>query len=333
MLNPDAQDYWRALILYGKNQSTYKMALGQLLIKYANRNSAKVPMDELAEDFLGVYEERTKSGKPQIMMLGRQTFVEQEIDKLRAGVGSREKSVQIVKEKALKNMVLQKFHTVFNRPVPEPFYTLSDDQRHLFLQDSLLGVFADHQNGVLGDELLSRWDLLEHGFSDSKRAEQIDVDEKLEYVRKAESRIPLTPLIPVLNGYQRGRCFYCGEELYSPIHVDHVIPFAAVWHNEIWNLVLAHEQCNESKSDNIPPKHFVENLIARNEFVLRSDLPLKEELKKVLGSTPKLRREKVESQYSYARKKIVRVWGGNDKYDPKRDLFYKSWIIHLGNVQ
>lgn len=333
MITPTDKDYWRAIVLYGKNQSTYKMALSQLLINYANRNFTKIPMDELSGDFLDTYESRVKAGRPQNKTRGRQTYVEQEIHNLTAGVQSREKSLEIVKEKALKNMVLQKFHTLFNRPIPKPFYVLSDDQRYLILQDNLLNLFGDKQNFTLNRELLSRWDLLEHAFADAKHEESLEIDEKLEYVRRRERRLNLTPLIPVLNGYQQGRCFYCGESLYDPIHVDHVIPYQAIQHNEIWNLVLTHEACNEDKSDNIPPLHFIENLISRNEFVLKSELPLKEELKKVLGNTPEQRRKKIENQYIFAKKKIVRVWGGHEKYNPAQDSFYRSWIKHLGNLQ
>ena len=106
----------------------------------------------------------------------------------------------------------------------------------------------------------------------------------------------------------------------------------AIQHNEIWNLVLSHEACNEDKSDNIPPLQFIENLIARNEFVLQSQLPLREELKKVLGNTPQERRHKVETQYVAAKKKIVRIWGGTEKYDPAQDSFYRSWIRYIGNL-
>lgn len=333
MLNPTSRDYWRAIILYGKNQSTYKMALGKLLIGYAVRNVSKISMDELAGDFLRIYEERLKSGKPQNKTLGRQTYVEQEIDNMKAGIQKREEAIYVVREKALKNMVLQKFHTVFNRPVPRPFYKFTEDQRHLLLQDDLLEMFSDRQDQSLNAELDSRWDLLEHGFADFKRTESLDVDERLQYVRRREKRILLTPLIPVLNGYQQGRCFYCGEELYPPVHVDHVIPYQAVKHNEIWNLVLAHQFCNEDKSDNIPPRHFVDNLIMRNEFVLKSELPLKDELKKVLGSTPQVRKEKVQGQYFFAKRKIGRIWRGHDKYDPANDPFYRSWVRYLGNIQ
>ena len=73
----------------------------------------------------------------------------------------------------------------------------------------------------------------------------------------------------------------------------HVIPWSAVEHDEIWNLVLAHVDCNKWKLDHLPPKPFVEKLIQRNEIVLQSDLPLKEELKKVLGNSPKKRMEQI----------------------------------------
>ena len=329
---PTDKDYWRGIVLYGKNQSTYKMALGEILLNYAKQNHAKISMTELSEDFLATYENRIKSGKPQNKTLGRQTYVEQEILKLRADSQKREDSIEIIKEKALKNMVLQKFHTLFNKPIPKPFYTISDDQNYLLLQDNLIDLFSDKNDQTLRDELHSRWDLLEHAFADSKHEESLDIDEQLEFVRRREKRLPLTPLIPVLNGYQQGRCFYCGEQLYEPIHVDHVIPYQAIQHNEIWNLVLSHEACNEGKSDNIPPLQFIENLIARNEFVLQSQLPLREELKKVLGNTPQERRHKVEYQYVAAKKKIVRIWGGTEKYDPAQDSFYRSWIRYIGNL-
>ena len=38
MFEPTSKDFWRAIILYGSNMSTYKMGLGHLLINYANKN-------------------------------------------------------------------------------------------------------------------------------------------------------------------------------------------------------------------------------------------------------------------------------------------------------
>jgi len=54
------------------------------------------------------------------------------------------------------------------------------------------------------------------------------------------------------------------------------------------------------KSNHLPQKHFVQKLIDRNEFVLQSDLPLKEELRKVLGVIPEQREQMIWGQYKIA---------------------------------
>ena len=93
---------------------------------------------------------------------------------------------------------------------------------------------------------------------------------------------------------------------------------------QIWNLVLSHKFCNQDKSDNLPPKPFVEALFVRNEYVLDSNLPLREKLRLVVKKTPKERWEQIQEAYRFANKKIGnRFWGGNKKYDPREDPFYK----------
>lgn len=331
MIELTDKDYWRFLILYGKNQSTYKMALGSSLIKFGNANSdKKILLDDLAQDFYNIYKNRLKNEKPQLMTLGRKTVVESTLEEVKIGKISYEDALENIKINALQNMVLQKFHTLNTKKIPRPFYRLSDDKRYLHLNDNLFTVFADKQNNELLDELDSRWSLLEHGFSDARKGESLEIDEHLQYVRNKEKRTNLTKLIPVLQGYQQNQCFYCGQELYNPIHVDHVIPYQAIQHNEIWNLVLAHEFCNEDKSDNIPQKHFIASLISRNEFVLKSDLPLKDELKKVLGKTSTERRINIEKDYGFAKRKIVRMWRGKEDFDPQRITSYKKLVRTLG---
>ncbi len=61
-------------------------------------------------------------------------------------------------------------------------------------------------------------------------------------------------------------CFYCGEDLKfdGTTHVDHVIPYDYVGETELWNAVLACQQCNCAKLDRLPPKRFVDALIEQN---------------------------------------------------------------------
>jgi len=330
MFQPTSKDFWRAIILYGDNMSTYKMGLGDLLINYANKNVQKIPLRDLSEDFLDLYQDRTKNGKPQSrrkIVNGIETgltYVEQESRKIQQDDKKKEKSVDVVLEKALKNMVLKKFHTIFKRQIPDPFYEVTNS--HLILQDNLLNIFTDQQNKPMNQELFSRWDLLEFGFENTRGEESIEVDFDSEIVIKKNQRSQISRLRPILNGYQRGKCFYCGLDLDGTIDVDHVIPWSAIHHDEIWNLVLAHDECNKQKLAYLPPKPFVEKLIQRNEIVLQSDLPLKEELKKVLGNTPVKRNETVWSQYTIAKNTGLTIWGGSDKFNPANDDFYKTWI-------
>ena len=79
-------------------------------------------------------------------------------------------------------MVLQKFHTVFNKQIPKPFYTISDNGNYLILQNNLLQIFADNDTQYLDNELSSRQDLLEYGFEIERQNESLDIDEKLEFV-------------------------------------------------------------------------------------------------------------------------------------------------------
>ena len=327
---PTPTDYWRALILYGKNQSTYKIALGRLLLHYASANNDRIDMDIVASDFFDQYFERCKSGKPQLAWKGRSTYVEQQIHEINVGKKKKEGSLEFIKENALKNMVFRHFNVLNNNPIKEPFFSLSEDSRYLIIHPNLLSL-ADNkeQPVILHNELSSRWDLLEHAFEQTNNADTLDVDEYLKHILTKVQRSNLTNLIPTLNGYQQNRCFYCGEELYD-IHVDHVIPRQALLHDEIWNLVLAHGMCNLDKQDYLPPPRYIDNLIERNEFLIKSLHPIKDTLIRQLGNSPAQRKSKIIKEYQYAKGKIGREWPRKGRYDPSKDQFYRGWVRYLG---
>ena len=153
-----------------------------------------------------------------------------------------------------------------------------------------------------------------------------------EYIINKEERKDLTPLRPVLDQYQHNTCFYCGLELYEPIHVDHVIPYQAILHHQVWNLVLSHKACNLDKLDFIVSYDFIKKLKERNEFVLKSDLPLKQHLKKGLGNSYQERSQKVDKQYDYAKRKIIRMWGGSDNFDPSKDEIWKKYVRAINEL-
>jgi 5-methylcytosine-specific restriction endonuclease McrA len=69
---------------------------------------------------------------------------------------------------------------------------------------------------------------------------------------------------------QRGKCFYCSSYALSKPEVDHVLPWSYVLEDKTWNLVLACQKCNGSKSDQLPEISSIEKLIARNSSFIGS---------------------------------------------------------------
>ncbi len=89
-------DFWRALILYGKNASTYKMGLGKCLLSYSHQNKDRISLDDLAHDFYKLYVERVKDNKPQGSIKGRETYLEQEIKKVLWAGKSESEAIEII---------------------------------------------------------------------------------------------------------------------------------------------------------------------------------------------------------------------------------------------
>jgi CRISPR/Cas system Type II protein with McrA/HNH and RuvC-like nuclease domain len=140
----------------------------------------------------------------------------------------------------------------------------------------------------------------------------------------------VTHLRSVLHGYQQGRCFYCGEVIPTGAgHVDHVIPRQFVQHDEPWNLVLAHALCNEQKSDLLPSERSIAMLAVRNEHLIASNHPLKQQLTVQLGSTPEQRRQTVLHTYQDAKQVMPHTWEQVRRFDPATDVLYQTVIRRL----
>jgi hypothetical protein len=68
--------------------------------------------------------------------------------------------------------------------------------------------------------------------------------------------------------FQGTKCFYCELEVEKNLHVDHVIPWSFVLEDRAWNLVLACEACNCSKTDRTPDDLSLSTLNERNARLL-----------------------------------------------------------------
>jgi 5-methylcytosine-specific restriction endonuclease McrA len=289
------QDYWRAVVLYGNNVATYKIALAACLIEFAEAGATHISMNELAASFFRRYLERLAHGLPQLSNPARKTVLERTVEAYHTGTLTESAAIEQVARQGFTDVVPR-----FHEATPTG----------LVLTDNLLAVFR-RTRPDLQAEVVSRWDLLEAAFAMHLPVEVLGTDEHQLYRTNGYNRIDITGTHPVLNGYQNGSCFYCGGALDGEaIHVDHVIPRTFLQHDEIWNLVLAHEVCNLAKGSLLPARPYLEKLSERNEYYIASNHPIKRHLVHQMGDTPARRRDFLERTYCKAERVLIHVWQG-----------------------
>jgi hypothetical protein len=327
-------DFWNAIIFYGLNSATYKLALGDILLNFAEKNTAHVRWELLAQSFLDAYKTRLKKNDsmPQQVNPARLTIMERIIAEENAGRLSYEEAIAEVGRSAF-NDVIPRFHSIGQDKtfIKDKFYE-ADFGKSLVLKDGIfeLGLKNIH---TLHEELDARWSLLEGAFAIRRTQSQLLNDERLIYLENGYSRTNLTNTIPFLITYQGHSCFYCAQEMAPDnIDVDHVLPRQVVCHDEIWNLVLSHHFCNQLKTDKLIATHYLEKLVARNENIMGSNHPWKQKIEHQLGRTPAERARTLRQHYETVKNILGNYyWGGTDNYIPENDQFFKNLITRLNN--
>lgn len=292
---PTLDANWRAVVLFGRNVASYKFALAKTLLGLADSADDRVPLEELAAPFarhlcehLKVVDKQTTSRSSKFLDACR-AFNRGELpEDALIGTTARLGFVN----------VLDAFHVVGSGPVPIRFF---HDERGgnrggagaIRLTDDLRRLAGSLQGGGLADEAEARWRLVETAWQlelpRAGVAVQADAAQDLLFVDAAERRIRRTALTRVrgaLNGYQRGRCFYCRAE--TPLaasDVDHFFPWVLKERGEmpdadgVWNLVLACRVCNRGergKFTAVPSPHLLARLHERNNWLVDSHHPLRE---------------------------------------------------------
>jgi hypothetical protein len=327
------EDYWRALILYGLNQSTYKIALGKSLISFVDKGLTTVDWETLSREFLSQYEGRLNVAEPmpQLGTPGARTSMERICLNLKIGKLTETQAVDEVGLEAFLD-VIPRFHNLGrDQRLQGQFYSF-EQGRSLKLKDSLFRVVQASREDLL-QELDARWGLLEGAFSITGGDYVLANDVLETYLKSGYPRKNLTRNAPFLQGYQGNTCFYCGAEMsLNNRHVDHVLPRHIINHDEIWNLVLAHDLCNEQKSGKLVSQHFLTKLITRNENIMGSNHPWKSKIAQGLGATPEVRKSTITLHYENCRTVIgSNYWGGSDGYNPETDGFYRRFMTVLNN--
>ena len=321
--DPQIEDYWRGIILFGRNVASYKFSLAKSLLELNQQSGQLIKLSDLAPVFAKHICEHLKES-PKQTTSASSTFLE---SCRRYGIDGNDQGKLI--EETVKlgfNNVIDAFHVVGTGEVQKKFYI---DERKQNSGIRITDEFSQLVNGVQSSNLLveveSRWRLVERawelGVSRSLIAVEHDQsNNQLFTFDSAKRRKDVTSCRSALNGYQKGKCFYCFIDIRvddgSDVDVDHFFPdtlkkddFKQI--DGVWNLVLSCVSCNRGaggKFDKIPQINLLGRLSRRNEFLIGSNHPLRETLVSQTGTTVIERNIFLNDFYNRAKARLFHIW-------------------------
>ena len=204
------------------------------------------------------------------------------------------------------------------------------------LTDDLFRLNEKYQYRNLPNEVEARWRLVETAWQLNLPRYVLTVnyepDSELLVVndRRLE-RKPITSCRDALNGYQKGKCFYCFGDISvcggadDLADVDHFFPHTLKRFglggqvDGVWNLVLACQSCNRGangKFDQLPDLCYLDRLNKRNNFFIESQHPLRATLMNQTGGTDPERREFLQQAYQLSKQLLIRNWRPRDEDEP-----------------
>ena len=330
-VQPSLEDYWRGLILFGRNVASYKFSLGKALLdlrKAPDNNLVK--LDELALPFArNICEHLRKAPKQATSQSSR--FLEA-CRKHNSGEIGDDKLRDTTVDLGFNN-VIDAFHRLGPEDIQTKFFI---DERKtnngIRLTDELRKLSDVAHPDNLPHETEARWRLVETAWGLGVNPSLIEYAKEGDqlFVKEPSGRIVVTSARHALNGYQKGHCFYCfasvsADDGNAEVDVDHFFPWS--WSarnvlasnvniNGIWTLVLFCVACNRGpggKSDLVPSLKLVERLHRRNEFLIASHHPLKETLIWQTGLSEPERGDFLKENYKSARKSRIVIWDPSEQ--------------------
>jgi hypothetical protein len=325
LIEPTLENYYRGIILFGDNTATYKFALGKSLLELASQPNDLVTLEELAEPFSTHLVDHLSHSPKQITRLNQGEFLNI-CTSYAQGEASKDQLIASTVSKGFNN-VIDAFHRVDGKDIAKPFYV---DERKtskgIRLTDNLHEMVIEQNGADLFPEVEARWRLVETawelGISNNLIAVHHEAETDNLFVNINNKRKTVTSSRDALNGYQRGKCFFCyGRISVEPksaqlAHVDHFFPHVLktteIGHNVdgIWNLVLACKSCNGAaeKGAKIPDPILVDRLHKRNEYLIESNHPLKETIILQTGRNKNLRESYIKSALDIAISHRFHTW-------------------------
>lgn len=315
-IEPSLENYWRSIILFGRNVASYKFALAKALYAFKDSPQTVITLDQLAQPFaqhltehLKLVDKQSTSGTSRFLDACRQ-FNQSEID--------QSQLIEATVQLGFVN-VIDAFHNVHQHEVPTRFFVdARKEQGGIILTDHFFELMQGQQQASLAEETESRWRLVETAWQMNlpKNLVQISYDESGILIADNKiRRTAVTPARAALNGYQKSRCFYCFKDITlqqqqeDSAEVDHFFPHmlrqcdAEKPVNGVCNLVLACSTCNRGqngKFERLPSLMLLERLHSRNEYLITSHHPLRETLIAQTGFTTEKRQGFLQDAYNCA---------------------------------
>ena len=266
------------MIVRGRKDSTYKFALARAMLDHCSTAGAGniISYRSLAKMFLRYYWHQVcvlkirqnfhPDKEPKVVTVINEVFgkntpmnfarlsdnkVQEAENKILKGVFGRLKT----------SLVVHKFQKIMVGGRAEErrtFYDYSDNKMMICLKPGVFEFFQKNRNILMG----------------------LVIREWAKFLERTNESLPLLVAKIENNNTRRNtgvirefrklfgdikHCFYCGNKLEQiRIDVDHLIPWSYIFADNMWNLVLTCRKCNRSKSDSLPQRKFLINLIQRN---------------------------------------------------------------------
>lgn len=322
-VEPTLENYWRGIILFGKNVASYKFALAHALYDLRANGSDLILLEDLAVPFSEHLCRHLRHAPKQIT--SRSSKYIAACEQYNQGEITRDEMTVITVRQGFNN-VIDAFHNVNLGEIEKRFF-IDERKTHqgIRITDNFYRLSEQPQYQNFSLETDARWNLVEQAWAMNISSHLLNIeydnDDQMLFSRNHDRRVAISSCRDSLNGYQKGRCFYCfapislhpGDETYTD--VDHFIPWKARSHvaniDGVWNLVLACKECNrgeKGKFAQLPSARLLQRLHDRNEYFINSHLPLRETLIRQTGNSPQLRNTFLNDNWNEAIRILFHQW-------------------------
>jgi 5-methylcytosine-specific restriction endonuclease McrA len=315
--------------------ASYKFALGKSLLELSQQRKENITLDELAEPFarhicehLQVADKQATSKSSRFLSACR---------KFNAGDVKKEELLDTTAKLGFAN-VIEAFHVVHDGDIAVRFFydERKDKTKGIRLTDDLFKLSEQYQYRNLPREVEARWRLVETAWALNLPRHVLSVGyepdgEFLVVNDPLFERKTITACRDALNGYQKGKCFYCFGDISIQdsaddlADVDHFFPHKLKSYglgdsmDGIWNLVLACQSCNrgsKGKLSQLAELRYLERLHTRNSFYIDSHHPLRETLIQQTGNSEPERRQFLQEKYRQSKELLVKNWKPEFEHEP-----------------